>query len=333
MANKKKSTVEEKEKKSVSTKKEVKREKVEETKIESPIKTGMSETTRGMIIGIVITALIASIIILLILGKNDDNKATKWGSNSNTVSNSNASEMEKFNEYFKRKEPTLIVFAQDGCGWCGYQEPIVKRIGEMYNMDYLFMDITKLQSQAELNEVVEKLEIGDGGTPTPVIVKDGKVVSTYGGMGEGKEYVEFLVDGGVLPKDSTYKDEENLIRIKYDKVVELVKGKETSVILFDLYASNVAVCGQTCLDQRVILNDIAKENNIPIYHYHANDMDSKFIDKLGDWGYSTDDYKDKKSIGLPLLMFVKDGKLVWYQNGNMKEEDIRKEFKNYGLIK
>jgi len=39
MTNKKKSTVEEKEKKSVSTKKEVKREKVEETPAEVPAET------------------------------------------------------------------------------------------------------------------------------------------------------------------------------------------------------------------------------------------------------------------------------------------------------
>lgn len=346
MANKKNNKKEEvTEKKNATNKQKNENKKVEEKRksakeevvekeavIESPIKSGMSETTRGMIIGMLIMGLISAIIILLILGKNDGK--LNGGSNKNPSGvTTNMTEKEKFDVYFGRKEATLIVFAREGCGWCSYQEPIVERIGEMYDLDYLFMNIENLTS-TEMNEVSDKLQIGDGGTPTSVIVKDGKVVTSLGGMSEGKEYVEFLVKGGVLPKGSTYKDEENLIRIDYDKVLELVKGKETSVILFDIYASNKGVCGITCLDQRKLLSEIAKENNIPIYHYHANDADSsKFIDKLGDWGYDIEDYKEKQSVRIPLLMFVKNGKLEWFQNGNMTEDDIRNEMKKYNIIK
>lgn len=362
MANKKKQTVEEETvntkkntvRKNNARKKEIvkeetkkKEEKVEEKQvIESPIKSGMSETTRGMIIGMIIMGLIATIIILLILGKNDG-KISNNGSSSNSNSNVTVStkysklsasdkkkgseEMQKFYKYFDKDEPTLIVFASTSCGWCELQKPIVERIGEMYDLDYLFMDVTKLSSD-EISNVISYLGI-EGSTPTSLVVQKGKVLKSENGMKEGKDFVQLLVDGGVLPKNSTYKDEENLIVTTYDRFKELLEGKDLSVVLFDFYATQGSVCGERCLDERAIVNKIAKENNIPVYHLPLSATESSFIDDLGKWGYSTDDYKENKSVGIPLLMFVRNGKLEWYQNGTMTEDEIRKEMKNYKIIK
>ncbi len=356
MANKKKNAVEEetvKNKKNNTKKTDVKKnelkkessKKVAKEEIESPIKNGMSETTRGMIIGMIIMGLISVIIILLILGKKDDtNKVSGDGSNSSNVVASEdykkltaadkkkgSEEIQKFYQYFDKDKPTLIVFASTSCGWCELQKPIVERIGKMYDLDYLYMDATKLEGN-EVYDVISYLGI-EGTTPTSLVVQNGKVLSTISGMNEGKAFVEFLVDGGVLSKGSTYKDEENLIVVTYEKFEELLKGKDTTVVLFDFYAISSSVCGERCLDQRLVINNIAKENNIPVYHLPLANTTDDFIDKLGEWGYSTDDYKENKSVGIPLLMFVRDGKLVWYQNGNMTEDDIRTEMKNHKIIK
>lgn len=350
MANKKKNNVEETKnsKKQNQNKKEVKKEvpkKEEVVEIENPIRSGMSDTTRGMIIGMLIMGLIAAIVILLILGRNDGKcESSNSGSDSSNIVASveyakltdadkkkGSEEMQKFYTYFDKEEPTLLVFASTSCGWCQLQEPIVEKIAEAYDLDYLYMDYTKLEG-SEVSNVVSYLGIG-GGTPTSTIVQSGKVLKSVEGMLEGKDYVEFLVEGGVLPKGSTYKDEENLIVVTYDKFKELLKGKDTTVVLFDFYAIQNSVCGDRCLDQRKVLNSIAKENNIPVYHLPLANTTDDFIDDLGEWGYSTDAYKENKSVNIPLLMFVRDGKIIWHQNGNMTEDDIRTEMKNYKIIK
>ena len=166
------------------------------------------------------------------------------------------------------------------------------------------MDLTKLSSD-EVSKVGELLETSGSGTPTSVIVENGKVVRQSEGMMEGKDYVKFLVAGGVLEKDSTYKDEDTLIDITYDKFKELLNDKTASVVLMDQYTN----CGESCLEERKIVNAIAKENNIPVYYLSGNSVSSTdFIDKLGDWGYSTDAYKKDKSVSIPLLMIVRKKK-------------------------
>lgn len=334
MANKKnsKKEVEEKvsKKKTPSTKKESKKEVKEiENDYELVPQKGISEFAKGMIIGVVITAFIALIVILLILGKNDGNiNHSSNGTLSGDLTNA-SDEMKKFYDYYEREEPTLIVYASTQCGYCVLQEPIVERIAELYDIDYLYMDITQLSS-AEVSKVGELLDCAGNGTPTSVIVENGKVVKSMEGMAEGKEYVSFLISGGVLSKDSTYQDEDTLIDITYDKFKELLAGKSLSVILMDQYTS----CGESCLEERKIVNAIAKENNIPVYYLSGNSISSSdFIDKLGDWGYSTEGYKKDKSVGIPLLMIVRNGKIVWHQDGNMTEADIRSELKKNKVIK
>lgn len=364
MANKKKKMEEVKEtsKKKENNKSEAvketskKKEKVveKEPMIENPIKGGMSETTRGMIIGMIIMGLISVIIILLILGKNDGK--TLSGSNTNSTANSGSNvqtitpdyeayaklteadkktgseEAQKFYKYFDKEKPTLIVFARESCGFCEMQKPIVERIAKMYDLDYLFMNTDKLNGEERYN-IVSYLGI-EGSTPASVLVQKGRVINSVTGLiDDGKEYVNFLIDGGVLPKGSTYKDEDQLTVVTYSKFKELLNGKELSVVLFDLYYYNNSYCGENCLDERATLNKIAKEKNIKVYHLPITATEDSFIDDLGEWGYSTDAYKEQKSVNIPLLMFVKDGKIVWHQTGNMTESDIRGEMKNYKIIK
>lgn len=366
MANKKKTVeaVKENSKKKENSKSEIvkenskKNEKVVEKEpvIESPIKSGMSETTRGMIIGMIIMGLISAIIILLILGKNDGKKVSSNDSNIHSNSNSGSNtqtitpnyeayakltaedkksgseEAQKFYEHFDKENPTLIVFARESCGFCEIQKPIVERIGKMYDLDYLFMNTDKLNSE-EIYNIISYLGI-EGSTPASVLVQKGKVINSVTGLIEsGKDYVDFLVSGGVLPKGSTYQDEDQLTSVTYSKFKELLNGKELSVVLFDFYYYNNSYCGERCLDERAILNKIAKEKNIKVYHLLVTATEDSFVDDLGKWGYSTDSYKEEKSVNIPLLMFVKDGKIVWHQTGNMTESDIRGEMENYKIIK
>lgn len=302
-------------------------EKKTETKIESPIRSGMSEGTKGMIIGMVITALIALVIILLILGKNDIKNKTKKLDPA-TYSDS----MKEFYEYFESKDLTLIVFASSECSYCLAQEPIVKNIDKTYDIDYLYMDYLELGSEDEINQVIEELGLASGSTPTSVVVKNGKVVKTWVGYASGATYVENLVSAGMLPKGSIYEQEANLTSINYDKFKNLLNDSKVSAIVFD-----AANCTTTCSSERELLNKISKDNKIPVYHLSATQFSQanqeEFISKLGDWGYKTDAYTKDKTVNIPLLLFVKNGKIIEFNVGYEKDSEITDLFKKVGLIK
>ncbi len=323
------------------TKKEIKEEKVEETKFEDPRRTGLSDTSRGVIIGVVLTVLIGAVILLLVLAANGGEKKTSAG---------NSSLADSLDDYLNRDEPTLIVWAQTTCGWCQLQHPYIERIAEMYDLDYLFLNYDQLLTGTETSEddVIQTLQpyadkLGitlvststtkADGTPTSLIVQKGKVLYKHSGYMNGQSYIDFLIQGGILDKGSIYKDEDALEEITYSKFKELVKNKEETVILFDYYEQS----GETTLDERKMLNELSKKYGFKVYHLSAFNFTksdtSAFIDQLGDLGYSTDAYKENKSVNIPLLMVVKKSKIVWHQDSNMEIDDIEAELKKANIIK
>lgn len=305
-------------------------EKKEEVVVESPIKSGMSETTKGMIVGILVTALIATIIILLILGKNEGNNRN-FNSSGKVDPSTYSEAMEDFYKYFESDELALIVFASSNCSYCLAEEPIVKNIAETYGIKYLYMDYLDLGNDAEVSQVISELGI-TGSTPTSVVVKNGEIIKSWVGYVDGPNYVKNLIDAGMLEKGSIYAQASNIESIDYSKFKSLVKDSKVSAVIFD--APN---CTTTCNNERTFLNSIAKENNLTIYHLSASAFSetdqNEFVDELGNLGYDTDEYKDKQEVNIPLLMFVKNGKIVEYYVGYESEDEIASLFKKVGLTK
>lgn len=297
--------------------------------VESPIKSGMSEATKGMIVGVVITALIATIVILLILGKNGDKDNNK--TNVRVDPSDYSDSMKEFYEYFESDELALIVFASSSCSFCVAQEPIVKNIASDYGIKYLYMDYLDLGSDAEVSQVISELKI-TGSTPTSVVVKNGKILKTWVGYVDGPTYVKNLIEAGMLDKDDVYSQASNIETIDYSKFKSLLNGSKTSAVIFD-----AANCTTTCNSEREFLNKIAKENNLTIYHLSASSFttanQTEFVDGLGDWGFDTDSYKKNKEVNIPLLMFVKNGKIIKYYVGYESESAIKDLFKQVGLTK
>ena len=243
--------------------------KVEPIQVESPIKEGMSEVTKGVIIGVLVTALIATLIILLILGKNDENS-----NNNEKVDASQYSEaMQEFYEYFESDELTLIVFASSQCGYCLAQEPIVEAIAEEYDINYLYMDYLTLGSNEEIDLVVEELQVG-GSTPTSVVVKDGEVVYSWVGYVDGETYVNNLIQAGMLEKGTKYTLEENIEGIDYTKFKKLLKDDEMSAVLIDMPACNL------CFRERVALNKLAEKHDVKVYNLSAEVLSEDEMEKF-----------------------------------------------------
>lgn len=299
--------------------------KVEPIKVESPIKSGMSDLTKGVIIGSLVTALIATLVVLLILGNNDKNKENK-------IDVSQYSEaMQEFYEYFESDELTLIVFASSQCGYCLAQEPIVEAIAKEYNLNYLYMDYLELGSNEEIDLVIEELGVS-GSTPTSVVVKDGEIVYSWVGYVDGETYVQNLIKAGMLKKGTKYTLEENVKSIDYTKFKKLLKDDEVSAIFVDMPACNL------CYREKIALNKLAEKYDVDVYNLSADvlseDEMEKFLKGLGDWGFTTEEYEENyENVKVPLLLFVKDGKIKKFEVGYVEgTTDLEALFESVGLI-
>jgi len=315
--------------KSKTTETKTTKKVADETYIESPASSGMSETTKGMIVGMVITALIATVVILLILAKNDGEKDTPKNNLPELDPAKYTETMKEFMELYEGKDMALIVFASSQCGYCVALKPVLENIFKDYDFAHLYIDAVELTSD-ELAVVMDYLSLR-GSTPSSVVIKNKEIVKSWDGYLEGKEYVEMLITSGLIPAGSKYNQEASLTTINYTKFKELLKGSSVSAIVVDQVACD------SCRLEREYLNTLAKTNSIPIFHMNSfiGDEVNDFLEGIGDWGYKEKDYDEEGVVRIPLLMFVKNGKIVDYHveykvEDNAKINDL---FKKHRLIK
>lgn len=248
-----------------------------------------------------------------------------------TITNSEQDEiMEGFNKAFNSKERTVIYYASTECSWCSMLTPILESISEEYDMDYYYVDTSKL-AKKQRNELLEKLEMPKHSTPTTVVVENGKVIDTETGYVEGEEYVEFLKGAGVLPEDAEYGAEKNITFINYDEYTKLISDKKDHIIV---------VGSTTCPHCQAIkpaLNSVAGDYNITINYLTMDDMtddeNGKFFKSLGTIGYDDEDYVNDGSIGTPLILIVKNNKVSSYFSGERTISQLVREFTKAGFIK
>jgi len=93
----------------------------------------------------------------------------------------------------------------------------------------------------------------------------------------------------------------------------------------------------SCRLEREYLNTLAKSNNIPIFHINTfsdTEVDD-FVQNIGEWGYKEKDYLEENIVRIPLLLFVKNGKIVDYHVEYTADNNtaIRELFKKNRLIK
>lgn len=268
--------------------------------------------------GILIVAIV--LVGLLVVGKLKEN-GTITSSESEKI-------MSKFNEYYNSKEKKVIYYASTTCAWCKLQTPILETIAEDYDMDYLYVDTSKL-SDNQRNEVAKKLGI-EVSTPTTVIVENKKVIDVAVGYTDPKVYVPFFSSNGLIPEDATYSKEKNLTFINYDEYETLISDKQTHVI----------VIGQTtcshCIAIKPALNLIAGDYDLTINYLNLTEMSEEeynnFSESLKNIEYNDKDFVEKGSFGTPLTLIVKNGKVSSYISGERSKSQLVKEFKKAGLI-
>lgn len=248
---------------------------------------------------------------------------------SGLVTNSEVKKiMKDFNKYFNKKDRTVIYYASTSCGYCELQTPILETIASDYDMDYLYVDSSKLPSK-QRNEVLDKLDI-EHATPTTVIVEDGEVIDKAVGYTDGRAYVEFFSKNNLIPADAVYSAEKNLTYITYSEFKDIVSKDDTSII----------VLGQTtcshCIAVKPALNSIAEEYDLTINYLNLTDISEEqynnLVEDLKSLEYDDSDFVEENSFGTPLTLIVKNQKIYSYINGERSKSQFIKELKKAEII-
>ncbi len=281
----------------------------------------MSSEKKKTIIITVILALIATILIVIFVINNLKQSGTIASSDQKEI-------MDNFDKYFNSKDRTIIYYASSECSWCEIQTPILETIAEDYDLDYYYLDSSKLGSK-QRRTILDKLGI-EHATPTTIIVEDGEVIDTAQGYYPGQEYVEFFKDNDMLEDDAIYSAEQYITFIDYDEYTDLISNQDTHVI----------VIGQTtcshCIAIKPALNQVAGQYNLTINYLNITDMTEEennlFFESLTTIGYDDEDFLNDGSFGTPLILIVKDGKVISYISGERTTSQLVREFKKLDLI-
>jgi len=292
--------------------------------IESKEVNQLEETTnkKGLIFLLALLLIIVGVCVYYQL----DNKEKT--SNTEVSEKESNQIMDNFYEYFKSKDAKIIYYASSTCGYCSLQTPIMEQIDKDYDIDYLYIDSSKLTT-SDRETVLKELNI-DHATPTTVVVKNGKVVDTQIGYVEGEQMVEFLINSRILDKDAVYTPEQYLTMIDYSQYKELIAKEGTYVVTI----------GQTgcshCIATKPVLNTIAKDYNIEMNYLNLTNMTetekNDFYSTLTDIEYNEESFVSKGSIGTPLTLIIQNGKVVSYINGEKPTSQYITKLKKVGLI-
>lgn len=102
-------------------------------------------------------------------------------------------------EAFSTPSAKLVYLARPDCSWCQKAKPILNKTSKEYDFKYIYINTGKLNSK-ELESVLKKfnIDINEFGTPTFVVVKNGKVVDNNIGYMEESKLIEFLKNTEVI---------------------------------------------------------------------------------------------------------------------------------------
>lgn len=274
---------------------------------------------------IVLTVILVVLALALIIAFITSNLKGK----ENVTSSEEVEEiLNDFDKYFNSAKRTVIYYASHSCSYCSLQTPILETIASDYDMDYYYLDSSKL-SVTQRADVLQKLGI-EHATPTTVIVEKGKVIDVAVGYTEGLEYVEFFKKNELLPDDAVYSSEQYITFIDYEKYNELISNNNTHVI----------VIGQTtcshCIAFKPAINAVAKDNNIIINYLNitklSQDEYNDFLESLKKIEYNDEDFVNNGEFGTPLTLVVKDGKVTGYISGERTISQLVRELKKLDII-
>jgi len=95
-------------------------------------------------------------------------------------------------------EATVVYLGSATCSWCTKYTPNIESVAKENNINVIYIDLAKV-NQTEYNNIVSATSgYFTGGTPTTLILKDGKVVDSLGGYNEIENIESFFKENGII---------------------------------------------------------------------------------------------------------------------------------------
>lgn len=96
------------------------------------------------------------------------------------------------------KSKAFVFLGSEYCGWCNYQKPILRYLVYKYNVQINYLNVGELTEDeyntlASLHESLESF-----GTPTFLVVENGKITVVDSGARGTKAMVALLTDNGFI---------------------------------------------------------------------------------------------------------------------------------------
>lgn len=275
----------------------------------------------GFIVFLALLLIIVGICVFYEVNEKSEKKSDVSTEESNEI-------MDDFYKYYNSKKAKVIYYASSSCGYCQLEGPIMEQIDKDYNIDYLYIDSTKL-SNSDREKMLKDLEI-EHATPTTVVVKNGEILGTQVGYLDGKEMVEFLKENKILDNDAVYTPEQYLTFINYTEYNNLLSKQ----------GKHILTIGQTgcshCIATKPVLNKIAGDYNIQINYLNLTDMSNSevnsFTNSLSEIGYDEEEFVSSGNFGTPLTLIIENGKVISYVSGERPTTQFIKAFKKAGII-
>ena len=201
----------------------------------------------------------------------------------------------KFIEAYEKDSNTLVYIGRPTCGYCNLLDINMSEMKERYDFDYIYIN-TDSFSSTYMKKVLEKLSLTSIGTPYLAIVGNNKVVDRQNGFADYDKLFSFLQKNKIIKEDAKLL----LNYIGLNEYEKILKSK----------GNNIVVIGQStcphCLNAKVLLNQIVEEKDITINYlnitYLTPDEKKTFTNSF--------DYFKSDSWGTPVMMIIKNGKIV-----------------------
>ncbi|MBE6138862.1 MAG: thioredoxin family protein [Firmicutes bacterium] len=259
---------------------------------------------------VVLAAIVSFLVLVFVINFINENNSKKY--------------LETFNTILESGEKKIILLGKDSCPYCQMFQPLLDYMKEEYKFDYLYIDTQKITSKA-LGEVIDKLNIDpdDFGTPHLSLVNGGKVVAEIAGYVSEETLLNFLIKHDYAPKDAkvplnylSYEEYENLIAS--DKLEVLVIGQTSC---------------SACMMAKPALLTLTTEYGIKINYLNLTDIKAaengtELIEKFN----SSLDFYKQEEWGTPLMIVVKDKKVLGSSKGYHSLEDYVSFLKKQGFI-
>ncbi|MDD2519024.1 MAG: thioredoxin family protein [Bacilli bacterium] len=274
---------------------------------------------------------LVSIVLLIVISVIIDSSS----SNEKKVTVNN----EIVEDIFARKGLSLVYIGRETCSWSQKFEPNINYLKKTYSFDYDYID-TDLYDEEKLTGILNKLniDINNFGTPTIVIVENGKVLDSQVGYIDEKPLFDYLKENKIINTDATYianpkpnditgnneKVYENINYINYKEFENLNNGEEPFVL----------VIGQTgcsyCTKFKPIIDQVSKDNSVTINYIDIKLLSEEEFDNLIS---NIDYFNTNASWGTPLTLIINKKQTVANLNGYVEASSLKDFLKKNKFLK